>query len=111
MWFVYRNGRIYVLSKTEPGPEEQTVPGIPGASDVIVVTRYKATNPERRGRDAALREFHATVRTLEGPEWEEAAKLLVDRRRSRAGPPGRVDPAVARLVRDRRAHAGHPDVR
>jgi hypothetical protein len=87
VWFVYRNGRIYVLSKNEPGPEEQTVPGIPGASDVIVVTRYKATNPERRGRDAALREFHATVRTLEGPEWEEAAKLLVDRRRSRHGPP------------------------
>jgi hypothetical protein len=87
VWFVYRNGRIYVLSKNDPGPEEQTVPGIPGASDVIVVTRYKATNPERRGRDAALREFHATVRTLEGPEWEEAAKLLVDRRRSRAGPP------------------------
>jgi hypothetical protein len=24
---------------------------------------------------------------LAGPEWEEAAKLLVDRRRSRVGPP------------------------
>jgi hypothetical protein len=25
---------------------------------------------------------------LEGAEWENAAKLLVDRRRSRVGPPG-----------------------
>jgi hypothetical protein len=27
------------------------------------------------------------VRLLEGPEWEEIAKVLVDRRRSRVGPP------------------------
>lgn len=87
VWFVYRNGKIFVLSKKVPGPEEQSVPGVPGASDVIVVTRRKATNPERRGRDMALDRFHAAVRMLEGAEWEDAAKLLVDRRRSRAGPP------------------------
>ena len=35
----------------------------------------------------ALDRFFATPRLLEGPEWEEAAKLLVDKRRSRPGPP------------------------
>ena len=35
----------------------------------------------RKGRDTSLQEFHAAPRVLEGPEWEEAAKLLVDRRR------------------------------
>ena len=79
-WFVYRNGKIYVLSKREPGPEDQTVPGIPGASELIVITR-------RKGRDTALDEFHAASRVLQGPEWEEAAKLLVDKRKSRSGPP------------------------
>ena len=80
-WFVYRDGRIYVLSKREPGPEEQTVPGVPGAHEVDVITR-------RKGRDTALEEFPAAVRLLRGAEWEEAAKLLADRRRSRVGPPG-----------------------
>jgi hypothetical protein len=80
-WFVYRDGRIYVLSKREPGPEEQTVPGVPGAPEVLVITR-------RKGRDTALDQFPAAVRLLRGAEWEEAAKLLADRRRSRVGPPG-----------------------
>lgn len=79
-WFVYRNGKIYVLSQREPGPEDQSVPGIPGASELVVVTR-------RKGRETALEEFHAASRVLQGPEWEEAAKLLVDKRKSRAGPP------------------------
>jgi hypothetical protein len=79
-WFVYRNGKIFVLSKREPGPEDQTVPGIPGASELVVVTR-------RKGRETAADEFHAAARMLQGPEWEEAAKLLVDKRKSRAGPP------------------------
>ena len=79
-WFVYRNGKIYVLSKRDPGPEEQTVPGIPGAPELVVVTR-------RKGRETALDEFHAASRVLQGPEWEDAAKLLADRRRSRVGPP------------------------
>jgi hypothetical protein len=88
VWFAYKDGKIYVLSKNDPGSEEQTVPGIPGASEVVVITRRKANVPETRGRDTALGEFYATVRTLEGPEWEEAAKILADRRRSRVGPPG-----------------------
>lgn len=86
-WFTYKNGRILVLSKNEPGPEEQTVPGVPGASEVVVITRRKTTNPETRARDTGLDEFYAAVRVLEGPEWEEAAKALADRRRSRVGPP------------------------
>ena len=79
-WFAYRNGRIYVLSQREPGPEEQTVPGVPNASELLVVTR-------RKGRETSLDEFPAAARVLEGPEWEEAAKALADKRRSRVGPP------------------------
>jgi hypothetical protein len=79
-WFVYKDGKVFVLSQREPGPEEQSIPGLPNASDLIVVTR-------RKGRDTSLDEYHAAVRLLEGPEWEEAAKALVDRRRSRVGPP------------------------
>jgi hypothetical protein len=86
-WFSYKNGRIYVLSQKERGPQEQTIPGVPGASEVQVITRRKATVPETRGRETALKEFRATVRVLAGPEWEEAAKYLADRRRSRVGPP------------------------
>ena len=85
-WFVYKTGRILVVSKNDPGPDEQTVPGVPGASEVLVVTRRKTTNPETRARDTGLDRFHAAVRILEGPEWEEAAKALADRRRTRPGP-------------------------
>ncbi|MGZ5294567.1 MAG: hypothetical protein ACXWFU_12360, partial [Actinomycetota bacterium] len=80
-WFAYKNGKILVVSQREPGPEEQTVPGVPGAQELVVVTR-------RKGRDTSLDEFTAAQRRLEGAEWEEAAKVLVDRRRSRMGPPG-----------------------
>ncbi len=79
-WFAYKNGRIYVVSQREPGPEEQTVPGVPDATELVVVMR-------RKGRDTSLEEFWVAQRRLEGPEWEEAAKVLVDRRRSRVGPP------------------------
>ncbi|MGH2554751.1 MAG: hypothetical protein ACRDHO_03425 [Actinomycetota bacterium] len=79
-WFAYRNGRIYVLSSNEPSLEEQTVPGLPEAQDLIVVTR-------RKYRDTSLNRFHAAARVLEGQEWEQAAALLADRRRSRKGPP------------------------
>jgi hypothetical protein len=85
-WFAYKNGRIYVLSQREPGVEEQTVPGAGVAKEVIVVTR-------RKGRDTSLDEFTAAPRLLEGAEWEEAAKILVDRRRSRNGAP---DQSLAR---------------
>jgi hypothetical protein len=80
VWFAYKNGKIYVVSQREPGPEEQTVPGVPDAHELVVITR-------RKGRDTSLEEFSAAQRTLEGPEWEEAAKVLVDKRKSRGGPP------------------------
>jgi hypothetical protein len=79
-WFAYKNGKVYVLSQRESGPEEQTIPGLANATDLLVVSR-------RKGRDTALDELHASVRLLEGAEWEDAAKALVDRRRSRVGPP------------------------
>jgi hypothetical protein len=85
-WFAYKNGKISVLSKREPGPEEQTVPGVGQADEFIVITRRKL-------RDTALGELRASGRVLSGAEWEEAAKSLVDRRRSRPGPPSE---AIAR---------------
>lgn len=79
-WFAYRNGRIYLLSRREPGPEEHSIPGVPDANELVVITRRKL-------RDTSLEEFKVAQRRLEGAEWEDAAKLLVDRRRSRTGPP------------------------
>jgi hypothetical protein len=79
-WFVYRNGKIYLLSQREPGPHEQTVPGIGQAKEFVVVTR-------RKGRDTSLEEFTAAPRLLEGAEWEDVAKALADKRKSRAGAP------------------------
>ena len=79
VWFAYKDGKIYLLSKSDD-TDEQRVPGVPDARELIVVTR-------RKYRDTALQEFNAAQRVLEGQEWEAAAKLLVDRRRSRAGPP------------------------
>jgi hypothetical protein len=81
-WFAFKNGRILVLSQRERGPQEQTVPGLPDATELVVITRRKA-----EGGHTALAEFPAAVRLLEGAEWEEAAKVLADRRRSRVGPP------------------------
>ena len=80
-WFVYRNGKIYVLSSREPSLQEQSIPGLPEARDLVVVTR-------RKYRDTSLSRFHAAARILEGPEWDQAANLLADRRRDRHGPPG-----------------------
>jgi hypothetical protein len=79
-WFAYKNGKIYVLSQKEPGADEQTVPGVPDAEQLVIITRRKL-------RDTSLEEFYAAQRPLEGAEWEEAAKVLVDKRKSRAGPP------------------------
>jgi hypothetical protein len=79
-WFVYRGGKIFVLSSKEPSLEEQTIPGIPGSTECVIVTR-------RKYRDTSLDKFNAAVRILEGPEWEQAAVLLADRRRSRVGSP------------------------
>jgi hypothetical protein len=82
-WFAYRNGKIYLVSQRTSGPAEQTVPGVPDAQELVVVTR-------RKGRDTSLEEFTASQRKLEGAEWEDAAKTLVDRRRSRLGPPAQA---------------------
>jgi hypothetical protein len=79
-WFVYRGGKLYVLSSVEPSLEEQTIPGLPDTTDLVVITR-------RKYRDTSLDRFRASARVLEGPEWEDAAKLLADRRRDRHGPP------------------------
>jgi hypothetical protein len=79
-WFAYRTGKIYVLSSNEPSLEEQSVPGLPDSRDLVVITR-------RKYRDTSLGRFHAAARVLEGQEWDQAAALLADRRRSRVGPP------------------------
>jgi hypothetical protein len=80
-WFVYRQGVILLLSQTTPGPGEQTIPGLPDVPELMIVTR-------RKGRDTSLDRFYASVRIVPpGPEFEEAAKALADRRRSRFGPP------------------------
>jgi hypothetical protein len=80
VWFAFKDGKIYLLSCRDSDLEEQTVPGVPDANELVVVTR-------RKGRDTSLQEFTAAQRVLEGSEWENAAKMLVDRRRSRVGPP------------------------
>ena len=79
-WFAYKNGKVYVLSQREPGPDEQTIPGAGTANEFVVITRRKL-------RDTSLDELRAAGRLLEGAEWEAAAATLVDRRRSRNGPP------------------------
>ena len=79
-WFVYRQGKIFLLSCKGGGSNEQTVPGMPYANDLVIVTR-------RKGRDTSLDRFHAAVRVLEGEDWDRAAALLADRRRDRHGPP------------------------
>ena len=65
-WFVYKNGKVYVLSSVEPSLQEQTIPGLPDSSDLLIITR-------RKYRDTSLDRIRATARVLEGPEWEEAA--------------------------------------
>ncbi len=74
------------------------MPGVPDAHQLVVVTR-------RKGRDTSLEEFWAAQRTLEGAEWEAAAAVLADKRKSRVGLAGREHREVARHVRHRRAHA------
>ena len=79
-----------MLSQREPGPQEQTVPGIGRAKEFIVMTR-------RKGRDTSLDEFTAAPRLLEGPEWETMAAALVDKRKSARRPAGRFAGPVAGL--------------
>lgn len=80
-WFVYRQGRIYVLHSNE-GSEEQVIPGLPDASELVVVTRMKY-------RDSRTNRFPASVRLIppESPEFDQVAAPLADRRRDRHIPP------------------------
>jgi len=82
-WFVYRNGRIYVLADPDRQAGEQFVPGIPDERDVVVIIRRE------KGKDTALTRFMAAVRVIppDSPEFDQLAPILADRRRSRFGPP------------------------
>lgn len=81
VWFVYRQGRIYVLHSNE-GSGEQVIPGLPDASELVVVTRMKY-------RDSRTNRFPASVRLIppESPEFDQVAAPLADRRRDRHIPP------------------------
>jgi hypothetical protein len=76
-WFVYRQGRIYVLHGGEKSGE-QLIPGLPEARELTVVTR-------RKGRDTSSDRFPASVRLIppESPEYDGLASVLADRRRDR----------------------------
>jgi hypothetical protein len=82
VWFVYQQGRIYVLHAKDQEAGEQMIPGLPDATELVVVTRNKYRET-RAGR------FHAAVRLIEpqDPEFEKLAATLADRRRDRHGPP------------------------
>lgn len=84
-WFVYRNGRIYLVHALESKTNEQQIPGLPDASELVVVTRHKY-------RETRNQRFPATVRliTPEAPDWGDVAGLLADRRRDRHTPPGQL---------------------
>ncbi|MGH2740579.1 MAG: hypothetical protein ACRDH6_08890 [Actinomycetota bacterium] len=85
VWFVYRDGRIYVLHALDEGVNEQQIPGLPDAAELVVITR-------RKGRETRNRRFPAAVRLIpaEAPEFKELAGLLADRRRDSHTPPAQV---------------------
>lgn len=84
-WFVYRGGRIYLVHALEDGVNEQQIPGLPDAAELVVITR-------RKGRETRNRRFPAAVRLIpaEAPEFNELAGLLADRRRDSHTPPAQV---------------------
>ncbi|HEY8202159.1 MAG TPA: hypothetical protein VII47_12495, partial [Actinomycetota bacterium] len=75
-WFVYKDGKVYVLS----GEPQQVIPDARNLREVHVVTRWK-------GRDARMAEFDAGVRVITGddPEFEQIAGLLMAKRQSMRG--------------------------
>lgn len=88
-WFVYKDGKAYVLS----GEKGQIIPDAERVRDAKVVTRWKM-------RDARLGEFDAAVRviTAEEPEdFREIAELLLAKRQSVTGSP---EENVERWMRD-----------
>jgi hypothetical protein len=82
VWFVYDNGRIYVLHSDQRDSGEQQIPGLPDAAELVVVGRWKY-------RETRSTRFHAAVRVIDpaSPEFDPIASLLADRRRDRHGPP------------------------
>src|SRR5436305_704722 len=69
VWFAYNKGLLYLVSRKEPKPEEEkTIPGLDSAEEIELITR-------RKGRDTSLDRFPASVRLLEGPEFDAAAKI------------------------------------
>lgn len=85
VWFVYRNGRIYTVTKLDEKADEQVVPGALDEPELVVIARHK-------GRDTRTRLFPAAVRIITGesPEFGELAALLADRRRDRHIPPAEL---------------------
>jgi hypothetical protein len=89
-WFVYKNGRIFLLSQKRAGPAGADRPGRSAeAKEFVVVTR-------RKGRDTAAQEFTAAPRLLEGAEWEDAAKALGGQAEVPRGAPAESIGRVAR---------------
>lgn len=82
VWFVYEGGRIYLLHSDQPDSGEQQIPGLPDASELVVVGRWKY-------RETRSTRFHAAVRVIEptSAEFDPIAGMLADRRRDRHGPP------------------------
>ena len=82
VWFVYDQGRIYLLHSDQRDSGEQQIPGLPNASELVVVTRWKY-------RGTRANRFHAAVRVIDptSPEFDPIAGILADRRRDRHGPP------------------------
>ncbi len=82
VWFAYDQGRIYLLHTNDRDSDEQQIPGLPDANELVVVTR-------RKYRDTRADRFHAVVRLIEpdSPEFDRFAAILADRRRDRHGPP------------------------
>ncbi len=86
-WFVYRNGKIYILS-AEP---QQRIPDATHVREAHVSVRWK-------GRDARLVDFDAAVRVIRPErrdEFEEIGALLVAKRQ---GVQGTVEDIVERWM-------------
>ena len=97
-WFAYKNGKILVVSQREPGPEEQTVPGVPeaqraGGGDAAQGPRHVARRVHRGAAPARGRGV--------GGGREGAGRPAPEPH----GTPRRLARSVARLVRHRRADA------
>ena len=87
-WFVYKDGRAFVLS----GERQQVIPQAHRVRDVHVVTRWK-------GRDVRLVDFDAGIRQIAGddPEFDEIAQLLINKRQSVTGS---IDEIIERYRRE-----------